>query len=167
MFSVKQAFPVAILLGGLGGHSFAQQAAPPSAPPYGAPISYEVSNRMMVAAANEANRNQWAMVIAIVDSTAHLTSFQKLDGAQHASVELAIGKAMTSVNFRTATKGMQDAIAAGGAGLRVLALPNATPLEGGSPIVADGRIIGAIGISGGTPAQESQVARAALEASVK
>lgn len=144
-----------------------QAAAPPPAappPPYGAAVTLEQARSMMVAAEAEARRNKWDVAIAIVDSAAKLVAFQKIDGTQHASVDIAIGKAITAVNFRRPTKALEDAIAGGGAGLRLLALPDLTPLEGGMLIVIDGKIAGGIGVSGVTSQQDAQVARAGLEA---
>ena len=89
---------------------------------------------------------------------------QKLDNTQTASVEIAIGKARTAMDFRRPTKALQDVIAGGGAGLRLLALNNATPLEGGVPIIVDGKIVGGIGVSGVTSEQDAQVATAGANA---
>ena len=88
----------------------------------------------------------------------------RLDGAQFGSVEVAREKAYSSVAFRRPTKAFQDAIAQGGENLRILRLSGANPLEGGIPIVADGKIIGGIGVSGVTSAPDAQIARAGIEA---
>jgi glc operon protein GlcG len=86
---------------------------------------------------------------------------------QHVSVQISIGKAVTALNFRRPTKALEDGITAGGVGLRILAVPGTTPLEGGIPIVVDGRIVGAIGVSGVTSAQDAQVATAGIAALAK
>jgi uncharacterized protein GlcG (DUF336 family) len=128
------------------------------------PISLEQAKKVMDAAEAEARKNGWPVAIAIVDSAAQLQMFRKLDSTQHASVAIAQGKAMTAVNYRRPSKALEDAIAGGGAALRLLALEGITPLEGGILIVVDGRIAGGIGVSGVTAAQDAQVARAGLEA---
>lgn len=97
-------------------------------PPYGAPLSLEAAKKAMAAAEAEAKKNNWPVAIAIIDTTGSLLMFQKLDSTQTASVDIAIGKAKTALEFRRPTKALQDTIAAGGAGLRILAVPGAYPL---------------------------------------
>ena len=92
---------------------------------------------------------------------------QRLDGSQLISIDIAKGKATTANGFRRPTKGLEDLIAGGGAGLRMLALPGAYPMEGGVPIVVGGKIVGAIGVSGAAPAQDSQIAAAGAEAAAR
>jgi glc operon protein GlcG len=132
--------------------------------PYGAPISLDAAKKAMAAAEAEAKKNNWPVAIAIVDTTGSLAMLQKLDSTQTASVEIAIGKARTAMDFRRPTKALQDAIAAGGAGLRLLALNNATPLEGGVPIIVDGKIVGGIGVSGVASENDAAVAMAGAAA---
>ena len=136
--------------------------SPPA--PYGAPITLEAAKKAMAAAEAEAKKSNWPVAIAIVDTTGSLAMLQKLDNTQTASVEIAIGKARTAMDFRRPTKALQDVIAAGGGGLRLLALHNATPLEGGVPIIVDGKIVGGIGVSGVTSEQDAQVAIAGAAA---
>lgn len=137
-------------------------AAAQSPPPYGAPISIEQAKKAMVAAEAEARKNNWQVVISIVDTGGHLVMLQRLD-AQNASVDIATGKARTAVNFRRPTKALEDSLAAGGSALRLLAVRDATPLQGGLLIVVDGKIIGAIGVSGVTAPQDEMVARAGAD----
>jgi glc operon protein GlcG len=142
-------------------------AQAPAAPPaYGAPITLEAAKKAMAAAEAEATKNNWQVVIAVVDSAGQLVMLQRLAGAQYASIGIAEGKAKTSVDFRRPTKALEDVIAGGGAGLRILALSSATPLEGGIPIIADGKIIGGIGVSGVTSQQDAQVAKAGSDAAI-
>jgi uncharacterized protein GlcG (DUF336 family) len=141
---------------------FAQ--APPPAPAYGAPITFDAARKAMAAAEAEAKKNNWPVAIAIVDSAGQLAAFSKIDNTQHASVDIAIGKAVTANNFKRPTKALQDAIAQGGANLRLLAVKGATPLEGGVPIIVDGKIIGAIGVSGVMANQDAEVAMAGAAA---
>jgi glc operon protein GlcG len=145
----------------------AQQAAAPSAPPvvpYGTPITLEVAKKVMTAAEADAVKNGWPMAIVILDSTGHTVMVHKLDNTQYGSLGVAEDKARSAVNFRRPTKVFEDLVAQGGIGLRTLALRGATPVEGGIPIVADGKIIGAIGVSGGSAPQDGQVAKAGADA---
>jgi glc operon protein GlcG len=118
----------------------------------------------MAAAEREALANQWPMAIAIVDSTGHLVLFQRLDQTQLGSMTVSVAKAMTAINFRRPTKVFEEAMAAGGAGWRLATMPGVTALEGGTPIVVNGQVIGAIGVSGMLSTQDAQVAAAGLAA---
>ena len=98
----------------------------------------------------------------MVDSGGHLVAFERMDTTQYGSVEVAQDKARTSVAFRRPSKAFQDTIAAGGDGMRMLKLTGATPIEGGQPLIVNGKIVGAIGVSGVTSAQDGQIAAAGL-----
>jgi uncharacterized protein GlcG (DUF336 family) len=128
--------------------------------PYGLSISLENAKKVVAPALAEARKNNWTMAVAIVDTAGNLVYFEKMDGTQAASASIAVEKARSAVLFKRPTKALQDALAAGGDGLRILGLPGAVPVEGGIPLVADGKIAGAIGVSGGTSQQDSQVAAA-------
>lgn len=141
-------------------------ALPPS---YGPPITLAQAKRVMAAAEAAALEHGWPMAIAIVDSTGHLVLFHRCDQAQHGSVAIAQAKAETAVNFRRPTKTFEDAVAAGGLGLRLLAAPGLLPLEGGLPLLVDRQVIGAIGVSGMQSTQDAEIAQlgvAALGAAV-
>ena len=131
-------------------------------PAYGAPINIDQAKKAMAAAEAEARKNNWQVVISIVDTGGHLVMLQRLD-AQNASVDIATGKARTSVNFRRPTKALEDGLAANGSALRILAVPGVTPLQGGLPIVVDGKIIGGIGVSGVLATQDEMVAKAGVD----
>jgi glc operon protein GlcG len=140
-------------------------AAPPAPPPpYGAPIGLEVARKAMAAAEAEATKNNWSVTIAILDSTGHLVMLHRPDTVSYATIRIAQDKAQTAVDFRRPSKAFQDLLAAGGEGLRILGIHGLTPLEGGVPIVADGKLIGGIGASGATSAQDAQVAKAGADA---
>jgi uncharacterized protein GlcG (DUF336 family) len=139
-----------------------QQAAPPTTP-YGPPISFDAAKRAMAAAEAEASSNRWGVAIAVVDSGANLVMLHRLDNAQLSSVRIAEQKARSAVEFRRPTKALEDAVAGGGVGLRVLTF-GACVAEGGVPIVADGKIVGAIGVSGVASHQDAQVATAGADA---
>ena len=110
--------------------------------------------------AQEARKNQWAMAVAIVDTHGELVYFERMDETQVGSVDIAIAKARSAARFKRATKTFQDALAAGGEGLRILGLDGAVPVDGGLPLVVGGKIVGAIGMSGGTSVQDGQAAAA-------
>jgi glc operon protein GlcG len=137
---------------------------PPPALPYGPPITLQGAKKAMAAAELEAAKNSWAVAIAILDSGGQLVMLHRLDDVQHASIRIAQGKARTALDFRRETKVLEEAVARGGAGLRLLAVEGVTPLEGGVPIVSGGKIIGAIGVSGVASSQDAQIAQAGAEA---
>jgi len=138
------------------------QAAPP-ATPYGQPIAIAAAKKVMAAAEAEAAKNNWGVSIAIVDSGGNLLMLHRLDNAQLSSIRIAESKARTAVEFRRPTKALEDAVAGGGVGLRVLTF-GACVAEGGVPIIADGKIVGAIGVSGVASHQDAQVALAGAAA---
>jgi glc operon protein GlcG len=127
---------------------------------YGLPITLEDAKRVAVPALAEARRNNWAMAVAIVDTAGDLVYFEKMDATQNGSVDVAIDKARSAARFKRPTKAFQDTLAQGGDGWRVLRLKGAVPIEGGVPVVVDGKIVGAIGVSGGTSPQDGQCANA-------
>src|SRR5688500_14732415 len=131
---------------------------------YGTPITADAAKKAAAPAIAEARKNQWTMAIAIVDTAGDLVYFERMDDTQVGSVDVAIAKARTAARFKRATKQLQDTVAAGGEGLRMLGLPGAVPIEGGLPLVVGGKIVGAIGASGGTSAQDGVVAAAAAAA---
>ena len=130
--------------------------------PYGAPITLEQAKRPAAAALAEAAKNHWTMAVAIVDPSGTLVYFEKMDNTQVASATVAIDKARAAAIYKRPTKAGQDVLAAGGAGLRILALHAATPVEGGIPLIVDGKIIGAIGVSGDSSANDNQCATAGV-----
>ncbi|HET7255838.1 MAG TPA: heme-binding protein [Xanthobacteraceae bacterium] len=138
------------------------QVAPPTTS-YGEPLSITAAKKIMAAAEAEATTNKWGVSIAIVDSGGNLLMLHRLDNAQLSSVRLAEAKARTAVEFRRPTKALEDAVAGGGVGLRVLTF-GACVAEGGVPIVAGGKIVGAIGVSGVASHQDAQVATAGAAA---
>jgi len=135
--------------------------------PYGAPISLETAKKAAAAAAAEARKNNWNMAIAITDGGGALVYLEKMDATQTGSVKVAVGKARSAAMFKRPTKVFQDAVAGGGAGLRILGLDGAVPIDGGLPIVIDGRIVGAIGVSGAAGDQDAQCAKAGVDALMK
>lgn len=154
-------------LAALSSTALAQAPTPPPPPPplpYGPAISLDTARQCAAAARDAATRNQWLMVVTIVDPGGHEVLVERMDNAQFGSVEPARQKAYTAVAFRRSTKVFEDMVASGGAALRILRLPDALPIEGGIPIVDDGRIIGAVGTSGGSAQQDGVVAQACIDA---
>ena len=139
------------------------QVAPPSTP-YGAPITLAQAKKAISAAEAEATKNGWGVAIVVVDSGANLVMMQRLDNTQLSSARIAEAKARTAAEFRRPTKVFEEAIAGGGVGMRVLSFGEVACAEGGVPIVVDGRIIGAIGVSGVQSHQDGQTAQAGADA---
>ncbi|HTJ25306.1 MAG TPA: heme-binding protein [Candidatus Limnocylindria bacterium] len=137
-----------------------ESQVPPTS--YGPPISLDLAKRVIAAAEAEAVAHHWPMTIAVVDSGGHLTISLRLDHAPLGSIAVAQSKAETAVNFRLPTSALREAVAAGGLGL--LSVTNLSAVDGGLPLVVDGRVIGAIGASGMDPSQDSQVALAGARA---
>lgn len=160
---------VALAIGALvSGRAYAQVAkATPSGKingPYGAPITLENAKKAAGRALAEARKNNWIMTVAIVDSGGTLVYYEKMDNSPIASANVAIDKARSANLFKRPTKDFRDALAAGGAGLRLLGLEGAVPLAGGIPLVIDGKVVGAIGVSGGIRDQDAQCAKAGVDA---
>ena len=116
--------------------------------PYGLPVSVEAAKKAAAAALAEAVKNHWTMAVAVVDPNGTLIYYEKMDNTQIGSAQVSINKARSAALYKRPTKALQDALASGGAGLRVMALEGAVPVEGGVPLVSEGKIIGAIGVSG-------------------
>jgi glc operon protein GlcG len=143
--------------------SAAAADAPPP-PAYGAAITLDEARRCVAAAQAYAVKHQWLMVMTVVDSGGHVVLTERMDNAQFGSLGPALKKAHTAVAFRRPTKVFEDIVAQGGAGLRIMRLDEAMPIDGGLPLLGKGRIIGAIGVSGGTSAQDGEAAAACVTA---
>jgi uncharacterized protein GlcG (DUF336 family) len=134
----------------------------PLPPEYGMPLSNEQAKMAATAAFSTAKENNWRMAIAVVGPTGELIYFERMDGVQHASVEIAMQKARMAAFYRRPTKAYADAIVAGNR--TFLTFPHVIASEGGIPIIVDGRLVGAIGASGGTGQQSGIVATAGANA---
>jgi uncharacterized protein GlcG (DUF336 family) len=142
-----------------------EQVANPQLPnPYGAPVSLDNAKKAAAAAAAEARKNDWRMAVAVTDAGGELVYFEKLEGTQTGSVQIAIDKARSAALFKRPTKWFEDALAEGGVGWRILGLRGAVPVDGGVPLVVEGKVVGGIGISGGTNRQDGQCAQAGAAA---
>ncbi len=136
-------------------------------PPYGPPITLDQAKRVMAAAELEAAKNSWQVGVTILDSGGNMVMFHKVDNAQLSAITTSEGKARTALEFKLPSKALDDAIANGGAGMRLLALKDITPLQGGILVMVDGKIVGAIGVSGALSSQDEQVAKAGADALAK
>jgi glc operon protein GlcG len=131
--------------------------------PYGPPISLENAKKAATQALEEARKNNWTMAVAVVETNGALVYYEKIDNTQIGSAEEAVRKARSAALFKRTTKAFQDVLATGGAGLRVLGLEGAVPVEGGVPLLIDGKIVGAIGVSGDSADHDGQCAEAGAE----
>jgi uncharacterized protein GlcG (DUF336 family) len=138
--------------------------APAGPPQYGPPITLAVAKKAAEAAAAEAAKNNWALAIAVVSPSGDLVHFSKMDNTQYASIAIAIHKAKAAATFRRPTKAFQDLLMADKPVLPIMTLDGVIASEGGVPILVDGKIIGAIGTSGATGAQDGQAAMAGVAA---
>jgi glc operon protein GlcG len=130
--------------------------------PYGLPISLENAKKASAAAIAEAHKNNWNMAVAVVDPSGTLVYYEKMDNTQNGSAKVAIDKARSAALFKRPTKVFADRIATGNAG--ILAVEGAIPIEGGIPLVIDGHIVGAIGVSGDTSEHDGQCAQMGVDA---
>jgi glc operon protein GlcG len=127
--------------------------------PLGGPVTLENARKAAGPALAEAEKNHWNVAVAVVDTGGNLVYYEKMDNTQIGSANVAIEKARTAALFKRPTKAFQDVLASGGDGLRTLSLKGVTAIEGGIPLVMDGKIVGAIGVSGATSAQDAQCAK--------
>lgn len=128
-------------------------------------LSLEDARKAAAGAAAEASKNSWKMAIAVVDDGGHLIYFERIDDTQIGSIDVSIGKARTALVFKRPTKALEDAVNAGQNA--ILSFPNVLPREGGLPFVLDGKVVGAIGVSGGKSSEDAQVAKAGVDALAK
>ena len=159
-------FRIALMLLLAGSAVAAQQKPVPTGQmslPYGPTITLEMAKKIAQPALAEARKNNWTMAVAVVDPAGELVYFERMDNTQLGSITTAINKAKSAARFKRPTKAFQDMVAAGGEGMRALGLDGAMVVEGGIPLVMDGKIVGAIGASGGTSAQDGQCAKAAAD----
>ncbi len=149
------------VVAGVAFASFAIVAAAQDRPPYGPDVKIDQAKKIAAGALAEAQKNKWRVAIAIVDNHGFLVYYEKMDDTQTGSVQIAIDKAKTASMLRRPTKVVEDGISKGRVALMSIA-PG--PLEGGIPIMVDGRIIGGVGVSGVNSDQDAQVAQAGLNA---
>lgn len=137
----------------------AQQAMLPTKPV----LTLEAARRVAAAAEAEARRNKWAVSIAVLDDAGHLVVFHRMDGAKLVAIDIAIRKARTAVYFQGPTKALEEEVTTGGR-TALLPIDGFMPLEGGVPLVVEGRMVGAVGVSGVAGQQDAQCAHAGAKA---
>jgi uncharacterized protein GlcG (DUF336 family) len=125
-------------------------------------LTLEVAKKVAAAAEAEAMKRGSTVVIVVVDDGGYVVMLERLDDTQVASVEVGIGKARTAAIFRRPSKVFEDQVKNGR--VAALALPGATPLQGGVPLIHEGKVIGAIGVSGNTPQEDEDIALAGAAA---
>jgi glc operon protein GlcG len=152
--------PKTLLCVCLASCSFAWAAGAQAPNPYGAPIGVELARRLAVAAISECRKSNLTVAAAIVDGGGTLVYFERIDGTQNGSSEVAIAKAKTAAAYKRPSKAFEEALASGRPGM--LNLPGVMPLDGGFPLISDGKIIGAIGVSGATSQQDGVCAQAGV-----
>ena len=154
--SLRMTVVFAILVLSLASRSAHAQAMPN---PYGQ-ISLEVARKVADAAIAEGRKNGWNIAAAVVDSAGDLVFFERMDNTQSASMIIAQEKARTAARFKRPSKSLEDALATRPA---ILGIPGATPVEGGIPLVIDGKIVGAVGVSGAKSSEDAQCSQAGID----
>ena len=140
----------------------APAAAP--APPYGAPIGLEAAQALIDRAVEAGRARGFRLAIAVVEPSGDLVAFGRMDDVQYGSIDVAQAKARSAARFRSSSASAEERLAAGR--IALLAIDGIVPVAGGVPIVVDGRVVGAIGVSGASSAQDDEVARAAIAAAI-
>lgn len=125
-------------------------------------LTLDDAKKIAAGAETEAQRNEWPVVIVIMDDGGHLLHLQRLDNTQYGSINVAIEKARAAIAFRRPTKIWEENIVQGQ--LRYLNLPGTLPIEGGLPIIIDNQFVGAVGVSGVRSFQDAQIAQAGIDA---
>lgn len=161
--ALRGASVIAIGLGVLSSQVFSSEVASAQLPnPYGVSVGVDVARRAATAAIAEGKKNGWTVAAAVVDTGGALVYFERIDGTQNASSDIAVAKARTAAAYKRPTKLFEEAVAGGRPGL--LSLTGAVLLEGGIPLIVDGKIIGAVGVSGATSQQDGVCAQAGVNA---
>jgi glc operon protein GlcG len=141
-------------------------AAPPAAPapPYGAPIGLEAAQTLIDRAMEAGRARGFRLAVAVVEPSGELVAFGRMDDVQYGSIDVSLAKARSAARFRAASSSAEERLAGGR--MALLAIDGIVPVAGGVPIVVDGRVVGAIGVSGASSAQDDEVARAAIAAAI-
>lgn len=138
--------------------------APTPAPPYGAPIGLEAAQALIDRAVEAGRARGFRLAVAVVEPSGELVAFGRMDDVQYGSINIAQAKARSAARVRTATSALEERVTGGR--LVILAIDEIIPVAGGMPIVIDGKVVGAIGVSGASSAQDDEVARAAIAAAL-
>jgi glc operon protein GlcG len=133
-------------------------------PPYGMNVSVDVAKKAAAGVVAEAHKNNWSMAVAVTDTAGNLVYFERMDNTQTGSINVALGKSRSAALFRRPTKVFQDLVAKGSEFTYLLGLEGAVVVQGGIPIIMDGKVVGGLGVSGGSGAQDVQSAEAGIAA---
>jgi uncharacterized protein GlcG (DUF336 family) len=158
---MKSRFLMTVLVGALFAAAISPRAEAQLPNGYGPAISVEVARKLAATAIAEGKKNGWNVAVAIVDTAGDLVFFERMDNVQVAATIVSQEKARTAARFKRPTKAFEEAVAGGRQ--VILSLPGATPIEGGIPLVVEGKIVGAIGVSGATSPQDGICAQAAAD----
>jgi glc operon protein GlcG len=169
LHSILKAAPFLVLVTAAAVAQQPSQPAKPAAPssyaiPIGTSISLDAARKAAAGASAEAKKNGWFMAIAVVDPAGTLVYFEKADTTQLGSAQVAIGKARSAALYKRPTKAFQDGLEKGGVNLRILTLEGAVPVDGGVPLLVDGKLVGALGVSGDLAEHDGQCATAGAAA---
>jgi glc operon protein GlcG len=158
---MKSRFVMTILVGALFATAISPSAEAQLPNAYGPSIGVESARKLAATAIAEGKKNGWNVAVAIVDPAGDLVFFERMDNTQAAATIVSQEKARTAARFKRPSKAFEDALAGGRQA--ILGLPGVTPLEGGIPLVVEGKIVGAIGVSGATSPQDGVCAQAAAD----
>jgi glc operon protein GlcG len=164
MVLTSLAIGAALLLSGQARAQSAPPAAPAAPMAYGEPINIETAKKAAAAAAEESKKNNWGMCIAVAAPSGDLVYFERMDLCQYASITISQHKARAAAIFKRPTKVFEDRVASGPAGVAAITLDGVIASEGGIPIVVGGKIVGAMGCSGGTGQQDGMACQAGVNA---
>ena len=154
----------AIMVAACGAILFGAEARAQAPAPYGEPINIETAKKAAAAAEAQAKKNNLAMCISVVAPSGDLVYFERMDNCLYASIKISQHKARVAAIYGRPIKTFADRIAQGGAGLTVLTLDDVIASDGGFPLVVGGKLVGAIGCSGGTPQQDGEACQAGVDA---
>ena len=140
----------------------APAAAPAPAPPSGMPLGLEAAQALIDRAMEAGRTRGFRLAVAVVEPSGELVAFGRMDDVQYGSINVAQAKARSAARFRASSASAEERLTAGR--IALLAIDGIVPVAGGVPIVVDGRVVGAIGVSGASSAQDDEVARAAIAA---
>jgi uncharacterized protein GlcG (DUF336 family) len=130
--------------------------------PYGAPVGLDAARKVVQAALAEAKKSGWTVAAAVVDPSGNLVAYEKMDNTQLGSANVSVAKARTAALFKRPSKAFEDTV--NGGKPATAQLPGALPIEGGVPLIEDGKIVGAVGVSGATSQQDGVCAKAGADA---
>jgi uncharacterized protein GlcG (DUF336 family) len=157
---------IALCAAALATQAVAQAPPAPAAAPmaYGETINIETAKKAAAAAAEESKKNNWGMCIAVAGPSGDLVYFERMDLCQFASITISQHKARAAAIFKRPTKVFEDRVASGPAGVAAITLDGVIASEGGIPIIIGGKIVGAMGCSGGTGQQDGMACQAGVNA---